>query len=134
MEYKICNLCNKEIKNNKHNRSRCPYCSTRIRRYRNKIAAINFLGGKCNRCGWQGNPVGFDFHHKDGEEKDGNLGRMINKSWKTIINEIKKCELLCATCHRIEHCNHDDKLINESLNYNGQDKDLLKYINIRSKA
>lgn len=43
-----------------------------------------------------------DFDHKLGEIKLGNIGEMVYRySLETIINEIKKCELLCANCHRV---------------------------------
>jgi len=47
-------------------------------------------------------PIVLDFDHKDGVNKLGNLCEMINNSYsmKTIKAEIRKCDVLCANCHR----------------------------------
>jgi hypothetical protein len=86
-------------------RNRCDTCNTKIRRYRAKKAAVDYLGGKCIRCGWIGNLAGYDFHHKDSSVKDFNPSavELANKSWRLVKDELDKCELLCAICHRLEH-------------------------------
>ena len=47
----------------------------------------------------------FQVHHRDPLKKEFvvNTRTLINYSWKKILNEIKKCELLCANCHFINH-------------------------------
>lgn len=85
----------------------CPGCYTKVRRYRQKKRAVEMLGGKCCRCGWFGNIAGFEFHHVDGRTKETTIGNVANKSWEVVKNELKKCILLCATCHRIEHSNNE---------------------------
>lgn len=117
--YTNCKLCKNEIKNNQLNRSRCNSCNTRIRRYRTKVAAVQYKGGCCNKCGWSGPVAAFEFHHKD-DNKEFAIGTAANKSWSVIKKEIDKCELLCSNCHRIEHSKHDDILFLEEVkNYNG---------------
>ena len=32
-------------------------------------------------------------------------------SWKAIMKEIQKCEIVCANCHRIEHAVNYNKII-----------------------
>ena len=49
----------------------------------------------------------FDFHHKDGE-KDFSISSSTNRSWALVAKELKKCELLCALCHRVEHSGERD--------------------------
>ncbi len=59
----------------------------------------------CERCG-ENHPATIDFHHKNPAEKDINLSIVVKaKGWspERIMNEIKKCEVLCANCHRKEH-------------------------------
>jgi len=69
-----------------------------------KLNAIEYKGGYCERCGWQGHPAAYDFHHKNPEEKEFQWStQLYKKSWGTIKTELDKCELLCAICHRIEH-------------------------------
>lgn len=55
----------------------------------------------CSRCGIDVPPVAMDFHHITDDEKYMNVAGMKTCSWERIKNEIKKCELLCANCHRI---------------------------------
>ena len=109
-----CSICDSEIKSNKRNRATCASCRTRIRRLKNKIKAVNLLGGKCVRCGFDEHLACMEFHHKNQSEKLFEVGRFINKSWDSIREEIKKCELLCSNCHRIEHSSRydDERLIN----------------------
>jgi hypothetical protein len=58
----------------------------------------------CERCGFS-HPAALDFHHRDPSRKSFAIatGPALGKSWETIVEEIAKCEVLCANCHRIEH-------------------------------
>ena len=76
------------------------------RRFKRKMDAVNTLGGKCSICGYDGCFGALDFHHKDGEEKDSNISWLVWKgNKKDLENELKKCVLLCANCHREQHSN-----------------------------
>ena len=58
---------------------------------------------KCEFCGENRYWV-LDFHHKDPKEKDAEIATLIYMgSKKRIINEIKKCSVLCSNCHRDLH-------------------------------
>tara|TARA_R100000278_G_scaffold47003_2_gene40745 strand:- start:813 stop:1064 length:252 start_codon:yes stop_codon:yes gene_type:complete len=65
----------------------------------------DFFGGYvCKRCGFKGKAAQFDCHHLPEYEKVRPITqfrRIGNR--ETFINELKKCELLCANCHRLEH-------------------------------
>ncbi len=101
---KKCVVCNKICQKNL-----CGTCNTNLRRFRVKTMAVEYLGCKCERCGWSGDLSGFDFHHKHPTEKDFNPSavELANKSWSAAKIELDKCELLCAICHRIEHSSYD---------------------------
>ena len=45
-----------------------------------------------------------DFHHTN-DNKDGEISSMIRQvtSFSRILTEAKKCEVLCANCHRKTH-------------------------------
>jgi predicted RNA-binding Zn-ribbon protein involved in translation (DUF1610 family) len=122
MTAKICPLCNKKFPVHKHaSRSRCGSCNTKIRRFRAKAAAVVYLGGKCQKCGWSGNQAAFQFHHKNPKEKDFIIGNVANKSWDSIKKEIRKCILLCANCHMIEHSTKNGELfLKAAQNYQGR--------------
>jgi hypothetical protein len=57
----------------------------------------------CYRCGIDVPPVALDFHHV-GDNKEYNVSQMGTMEWSTVKEEMKKCVLLCANCHRmVEH-------------------------------
>lgn len=110
---KNCEICQKPFKENPKNYSKCGGCTTKMRRFLVKERAIALLGGKCKRCGFDGHPAALEFHHL--EDKKFTVGKEIAiKSWKTIEAELKKCELLCSNCHRIEHTSRTDAFIVEA--------------------
>ena len=123
---KICILCRNEFKDyQKRNRSRCGSCNTKIRRFRAKAAAIKYMGGKCAKCGWQGNQAAFQFHHTNSDKKDFILDNVANKNWDVIKNELKKCILLCANCHAVTHSTKNEhNFLKEALNYKGRKLEL----------
>lgn len=51
-------------------------------------------------------PYVMDFDHRPGEVKIADINRLVRQSnWKTIEEEILKCDLVCANCHRIRTYN-----------------------------
>lgn len=68
-----------------------------------KIKAIGLFGGKCCRCGYCKNYAALEFHHLDPKKKDFIWTKLRRMGWDQIIDELKKCILLCANCHREEH-------------------------------
>lgn len=119
----ICKLCNRKFSDYQfRSRTRCGPCNTKIRRFRAKSAAIKLLGGKCAKCGWSGNQAALQFHHKDAKVKEFIIGSVANKSWDSIKLEVRKCLLLCANCHAIEHSTkNDQRFLKEVANYRGRD-------------
>jgi hypothetical protein len=113
-----CTLCGKDT--TARMQRRCQSCCTKIRRYLAKSAAVKLLGGKCNRCGWEGHLAAYEFHHLDPKQKEFSLGSVSNKKWEIILNELSKCELLCSNCHRIEHSDHSETLVREAARYKGR--------------
>lgn len=89
--------------NKKRNKER-KYLAARKR----KLLFIKMLGEKCSRCGiklsimW---PIScFEFHHINGNGfKEGNISSLICGSLNKALIEIKKCQLVCANCHRAIH-------------------------------
>lgn len=90
------------IKYAKVNRKRINTQSVARQRKR-KQEAISLLGGKCTDCNTIFPPACYDFHHIDPTQKDFNPYIVLSRNYGTFINEIKKCVLLCANCHRIRH-------------------------------
>ena len=46
-----------------------------------------------------------DFHHRDPSIKKGCIADMARRGFgkNTILEEIEKCDILCANCHRKKH-------------------------------
>lgn len=74
-------------------------------RARTKERMVQSMGGSCRVCGYFKCHDALDFHHLDPTKKDLALGGMRANpaSWEKIVQELRKCILLCATCHREHH-------------------------------
>lgn len=61
---------------------------------------------KCSRCEFN-HFAALDFHHIDSSTKLFSIANSILRGYskKKILEEIKKCIVLCANCHRIHHYN-----------------------------
>ena len=90
---------------------RCHSCyQQKIYRKRENLkqACVDYHGGKCADCGNTfPNPV-YDFHHlaeDRNNQKDKTIGHMTHdcRKWETIQEELDKCVMLCANCHRMRH-------------------------------
>ncbi|AHB40681.1 TPA: hypothetical protein DHW62_02145 [candidate division WWE3 bacterium] len=74
------------------------------RRRKLKMLAVEYLGNKCNLCGYNKCFAALEFHHKDGQKKDfGLASRGLTRSWETIKRELEKCVLVCSNCHKEIH-------------------------------
>lgn len=67
-----------------------------------KKELVKAAGGKCIRCGYSKCIDALQFHHRNPSEKDGELSNW-KKSLAKGLEEIKKCDLLCANCHAEVH-------------------------------
>lgn len=69
-----------------------------------KAMAVAHKGGKCENCGYSKYIGALDFHHKDPLQKDFSIGQKgYTRSWEKVKQEIEKCLLVCANCHREIH-------------------------------
>lgn len=59
---------------------------------------------QCEICG-EGRAVCLDFHHRDRGRKKYAIGRMAHDcgSMPKVKEEISKCMIVCANCHRVLH-------------------------------
>lgn len=62
------------------------------------------LASGCVDCGYAGHPAALDFDHVRGEKRFS-VATAVNeaRSRKSIEEEIAKCDVRCANCHRIRH-------------------------------
>lgn len=92
--------------NHKNRRQRYDYKNRFLRRKKSEFIIVS--GGKCIKCGFEydgKNSACFDFHHRERSKKTfgTNLACFNKYSLLRIKKEIKKCDLLCANCHRMIH-------------------------------
>lgn len=76
----------------------------RVKSYlnKNRLNLWNYLKKhSCIDCG-ETNPIVLEFDHLS--NKKASVAWLIGRkySWKVIKNEIKKCKIRCANCHRIK--------------------------------
>ena len=94
---------------NKTRRKRQAIENQKISRNRNYAFLFKFKEKHgCESCS-ERRPQCLDFHHHEGE-KENNLSRMANNacSLETLIEEIKKCKVLCKNCHANLHFEKDN--------------------------
>lgn len=63
---------------------------------RRRVAAVDYLGGECARCG---ELEELDFDHIDPLTKIMSIARASSRSEKFFWEEVDKCQLLCKPCH-----------------------------------
>lgn len=68
-----------------------------------KIRLVKELGGKCHKCGYAKNYAALEFHHKNKGSKDFNISGKHCLSYARLLEEAKKCILVCANCHAEIH-------------------------------
>jgi len=70
-------------------------------RARTKARMVAAMGGACVCCGYDTYEGALLFHHRDPSTKDFSLSgvRMNPKKWSRIVEELRKCVLVCWNCH-----------------------------------
>ena len=68
-----------------------------------KQKLVELMGGKCELCGYDKNPVALSFHHKDRKNKVFAISAYLSLPIEDLIEEVKKCRLLCLNCHAELH-------------------------------
>lgn len=81
-----------------------------------KIHLIKLLGGCCENCGYDKNISALEFNHIDPSTKNFSIDsrHISNLKLDALYEELNKCNLLCANCHR-EY--HNPELDKKNLNY-----------------
>ena len=89
--YNICRKCNGK-KSKEHNLKR-------------RLKFLELMGNKCEICGYDKYYGALEFHHRDMKEKSKDINHQSLTQCKTslILEELKKCILVCSNCHREIH-------------------------------
>ena len=78
-----------------------------VKRWRknSKTKMVEAMGGACQCCGYSTCTEALAFHHIDPTVKDMGFGdtRANPKKWEKIVEELRKCVLVCHNCHSEIH-------------------------------
>ena len=66
----------------------------------NKALILAAKDRPCSDCGGEFPPECMDFDHVRGEKKFG-VGSYGGRKLEVVLEEIQKCDIVCANCHRI---------------------------------
>lgn len=106
MKHRICEDCQKDFSHRPKERGKvCGSCRVQRSRRRTKQRALEYKGGKCQKCGYSKCQRALTFHHLDPTAKEFGIADPKNRSFEAIKDELDKCMLLCMNCHMEEHEN-----------------------------
>lgn len=101
-----CRACHAIARRAHYERTKPTYIAnerSRIRGHReqNRLLLFEYLSGHpCVDCG-ESDPVVLDFDHCDPADKRLEVARLAaRKPWPRVLEEIAKCDVRCASCHR----------------------------------
>lgn len=84
-----------------------PYIFDKQELMRAFTRAIRFESPGCNECQSTTDKGALEFHHRDPSSKVAAVGSMIRQPHKfnltDVMNEVAKCDLVCAPCHKQIH-------------------------------
>lgn len=73
----------------------------KTRRIKRRTSLKLLLGDQCKNCG-ENNKLEFD--HINPETKSFEInGSFLDKPWNLLIEETRKCQLLCNSCHKLKN-------------------------------
>ena len=73
------------------------------RRDEKKQILVEHFGNVCQDCKRSFPPCCYDFHHIDPSTKCFEIAPRLDGNLNTIMEEAKKCVMICSNCHRIRH-------------------------------
>lgn len=74
------------------------YQRTRRDSQRRQMGLLKLLRG-CDVCGYNRNYAALQWHHRNPEDKKGQVSWMLSAAPDILEAEMDKCDLLCANCH-----------------------------------
>jgi len=84
---------------------------------RRKAELVRMAGGKCEQCGYDRCLKALSFHHKDPSQKKFPINaRTMCKGMDIVIDEMKKCSILCLNCHAEDEARLDRERVDLFLN------------------
>jgi len=98
-----CKMCQRKITATHYQKNKGRhYANNKKRREANRALVNAVKSNPCVDCGDIFHYCQMHFDHRPGEEKLGNISDMIHAHYlKQALEEIKKCDLVCANCHSL---------------------------------
>src|SRR5687768_12388424 len=97
---KMCKDCNRSYQQEHYKINKQAYKDAALRRKWEVRRSIQSIKAKtpCMDCGRQYPYYVTDYHHLDSTQKNSNISAMITNGYslKSVLEEIKRCELVCA--------------------------------------
>lgn len=94
-----CKTCWRTVNRKRYNDA--PRTRAKVQSLRAKVAAFKLEKG-CADCGYKAHPAALEFDHLPGFQKLNEVNRIVTTgNEEKTFDEIKKCEVVCANCHRI---------------------------------
>ena len=104
-----CKDCYKGDKSKHYHANKEVYLEVQKKRKRDrKLKAIEYKGNKCYDCGNSFHQSVYEFHHLDPSTKEANPASLKSASWEKFKEELDKCVMLCANCHRMRHWSQNE--------------------------
>lgn len=98
---RYCRDCGKRFTQDHYKRNKHQYIARSMRSNMKRREFVQRLKSRpCADCGIQYPYYVMDFDHREGEEKVFEMNRISYVSMRAIKQEIEKCDVVCANCHR----------------------------------
>lgn len=97
-----CKECGKRLTRSHYRNNKRQYLDRNIRSFMKRRELVRQIKSRaCADCGIQYPFYVMDFDHREGETKEYELNRIDRMTTRALLREIKKCDVVCANCHRI---------------------------------
>lgn len=98
-----CKSCKNGHHRDYYGKNKSQFVNYAEKRKREMVAWLQELKtNPCSDCGGKFHPVAMQWHHRDAGTKIENVSNLIRYgSRQRVLDEIAKCDLLCANCHAV---------------------------------
>mgnify|MGYP000591959595 CR=1 FL=1 len=103
--------CSKKCKNDALNPVLQKYSLQKEKGFERKLKLLETFGSKCSVCGYDNNYAALCFHHTRDKTFGIDLRQCSNTKWETLVEEAKKCVVMCHNCHMEHHNPQFTKLV-----------------------
>jgi hypothetical protein len=95
---------------------------------------VDYKGGGCCLCGYDGCLQALDFHHLDPAKKRFTIAGGHTRSWASLRTELDKCMLVCSNCHIELEPGVDEGSARPTADHNSHDRTAANLSSLRSSV